>query len=186
MFSIKPPPVLPPPLEGPTSALPTAAVAPTSTPGNARCASTSGKGSLSANGRPAAALLHEGRRGGRGSFSLSARVDILSRVINAVDARAAHIGRPPLAKAVQGRASAAVPLPKPAEPEPKGSTYPRLCGQIWMIRRFTSAQFFPHERVERVRTQWVQAITACRSLHDFLSIATDFCAESVKSQVVRD
>jgi hypothetical protein len=35
--------------------------------------------------------------------------------------------------------------PKPDEPEPKkrGDAAPQLCGQLWMIRRFTSARLFP-------------------------------------------
>lgn len=37
-------------------------------------------------------------------------------------------------------------FPKPAKPEPKAGedkTHPRPCGQFWMIRRYTSAQFVP-------------------------------------------
>ena len=44
----------------------------------------------------------------------------------------------------------------------------------------------PHQRVQRMRIQWVQAITARRLSHHNFSIATDFGAESVKSQVARD
>ena len=78
-------------------------------------------------------------------------------------------------------------LPKPDEPEPKRQRRPLgRAGKSWMFRRFTSARLFPHQRVQRVRTQWVQAITAGRASHQDVSIATDFCAGSVKSQAVRD
>jgi ribosomal protein L11 methylase PrmA len=34
----------------------------------------------------------------------------------------------------------------------EGKGPPRLCGQIWMIRRFTSARLFPPQRAQRKRT----------------------------------
>jgi len=40
------------------------------------------------------------------------------------------------------------------------NNHPRLSGQFWMIRRFTSAQIVPANAGARVRTHWVQAITA--------------------------
>jgi hypothetical protein len=75
-------------------------------------------------------------------------------------------------------------FPKPDEPEPKGKATPRPCGQIWMIRRFTSAQLFPQSAGASKRTIQVQAITAHEGWH--LWIATDFFAESIKSQAIRD
>src|ERR1019366_7586337 len=42
------------------------------------------------------------------------------------------------------------------------------------------------QRVRRIRTPWVPAITARRALHPGCSIEMDFFAESVRSQAVRD
>ena len=83
-------------------------------------------------------------------------------------------GRPPLRVALSwlNRNKKTKPIPWPF-------------GQVWMIRRFTSARLFPHQRVQRIRTLWVQAITAPRALHCDFSIATDFPAEIVKSQAIR-
>ena len=68
----------------------------------------------------------------------------------------------------------------------KAKVFLRLYGQNWMIRRFTSARLFPHQRVQRVRTLLVQVITAHALSHHDTSIATDFCAETVKSWAIRD
>jgi hypothetical protein len=53
-----------------------------------------------------------------------------------------------------------------------------------MIRRFTSAQLFPQSAGASKRTIQVQAITAHEGWH--LWIATDFFAESIKSQAISD
>jgi transposase len=85
------------------------------------------------------------------------------------------------------RGSSAIIKPKPAEPEPnRQNNSLGRAGKLWMMRRFTSARLFPHQRVQRVRTLCVQAITAYRALHRELAIARDFFAESVKSQAIRD
>jgi hypothetical protein len=34
----------------------------------------------------------------------------------------------------------------------EGKRPPRLCGQFWMIRRFTAARLFPPQRLQRKRT----------------------------------
>src|ERR1700723_916010 len=47
-----------------------------------------------------------------------------------------------------------------------------------MIRRSASARFFPRQRVQRIRTQWVQAITARRASRHEFSIARDFLRRS--------
>ena len=52
----------------------------------------------------------------------------------------------------------------------KGDAAPRLCGELWMIRRFTSAR---NQRVQSKRTIQVQAITAYAGWHCGISIATD-------------
>jgi hypothetical protein len=43
--------------------------------------------------------------------------------------------------------------PNPDEPEPNRQSFALgRAGKLWMIRRFTSAQLFPRQRVKRIRT----------------------------------
>ena len=63
---------------------------------------------------------------------------------------------------------------------------PRPCGQFWMIRRFTSAQFVPAKAGARPRTLWVQRFSARPWLHSSATPATRFFARLVTSQLVRD
>jgi hypothetical protein len=55
-----------------------------------------------------------------------------------------------------------------------------------MIRRFASARLFPQSAGAKQRTIQVQAIKASAGWHHGKSVATDFFAESVKSQAIRD
>jgi Histidine phosphatase superfamily (branch 1) len=63
----------------------------------------------------------------------------------------------------------------------KGTMIPRLCGQIWMIRRFTSARFFPQSAGASKRTIRVQAIRPTQDGTTVCSIATVFCRKHQES-----
>src|SRR6516164_891876 len=67
-----------------------------------------------------------------------------------------------------------------------GAHTPRPFGQFWMIRRSASARIFPHMRVQRKRTLWVQAVSARSSSRQRFSRTSKFCSQAVASQVVRD
>jgi hypothetical protein len=58
--------------------------------------------------------------------------------------------------------------------------------KFWMIRRSASARIFPHMRVQRKRTLWVQAISARSSSRQRSSRTSKFCSRAVASQFVRD
>src|SRR6478672_3021672 len=68
----------------------------------------------------------------------------------------------------------------------KGDATPWLCGQLWMIRRFTSARLFPRSAGAKQKNHSGSGhYGACKvALRHFNR--NGFFAESVKSQVIRD
>ena len=77
--------------------------------------------------------------------------------------------------------------PKPAEPEPKrrqrlSNNHPRLSGQFWMIRRFTSARIVPANAVGKGKNSLGSRPLLCQEI--FLP-QREFAQKMVTSQSVR-
>jgi hypothetical protein len=68
----------------------------------------------------------------------------------------------------------------------KGDAAPRLCGQLWMIRRFTSARLFPQSAGAKQKNRSGSGhYGICRVAPRHFN-RNGFFAESVKSQAIRD
>ena len=65
-------------------------------------------------------------------------------------------------------------------------TLPRPCGQFWMIRRSTSAQFVPANAGAKAKNPVGSTLFSTPSLHSSATPATRFFARVVASQLVRD
>jgi hypothetical protein len=84
------------------------------------------------------------------------------------------------------RTTGAIELDLSRTSRERGDAAPRLCGQLWMIRRFTSAQLFPQSAGPKQKNHSGSShYGICRvALRRFNR--NGFFAESVKSQAISD